>query len=234
MAGTKLFRYEREMCGPARQWLLAEGLMVKVEFGTPWGVCDLVGCSLDAYEVRRRLLLRQRKPIRSEIRVGILLKIPQASSGTTESIEDLCDYYGPYLDRKRIVLELGRLVRDRYIEEDEPGRYHRRTPWMPIHKRLVAVELKLDRVADVICQATNHLGLFDESYIGLPEDVADRLMARWRTGEFLDRGLGVLSVSPDGCHVIAPARRRAARERNALQVAAVERFWSAREAEKGQ
>ena len=60
-----MFAYEQQMAAPATAWLAGQGLMVKREFPTPWGVCDLVGCSLNERRVRRRLALGQRKPLRS-------------------------------------------------------------------------------------------------------------------------------------------------------------------------
>ena len=47
--------------GTGERVVAGQELMVKREFPTPWGVCDLVGCSLNELKVRKRLLLGQRK-----------------------------------------------------------------------------------------------------------------------------------------------------------------------------
>ena len=49
------FNYEHEMVKPAERWLRSEGLLVKREFPLPWGICDLVGCSFNKKNVKKRL-----------------------------------------------------------------------------------------------------------------------------------------------------------------------------------
>ena len=221
------FRYEREMLEPAVQWLRGEGLMVKKEFPTPWGICDLAGCSLNKNRVRQRLKLRQTKPIRSQLRVYLLSLIPDEEQGSATNAEQLHEHFGTYLDRTRIEVELGRLARDRFIEEHAPGAYFKRNGWMPLHKRLVAVELKLTRVDDALHQAINNLGFADESYVGLPADVANRLLRSKRQANFLDRGIGVLAIAEDRCAVVLRPRKRVPARERSTQAYSVERFWLA-------
>lgn len=83
------FVYEQEMAAPAAGWLAGQRLMVKREFPTPWGICDLVGCSLNERRVQRRLSRGQRKLLRSQLRVHLLSLIPDRSSRRAVSLDEL-------------------------------------------------------------------------------------------------------------------------------------------------
>jgi hypothetical protein len=219
------FRYEREMLEPATEWLRGQGLLVKKEFPTPWGICDLVGCSLNKTRVRQRLKLRQRQPIRSQLRVHLLSLIPDEKEGGTIDVDRLHEHFDPYIDRDRIEVELARLLRDRFIEERGEGTYFKRNGWMPLHKRLVAVELKLTRIDDALHQAINNLGFADESYVALPTDVAARLLNSKRKADFAEKGIGVLALENARCTMILRARKRRPSPERTTQTYSVERFW---------
>ena len=75
------FRFEREMTLPAEEWLRLQGMEVKREFATPWGVCDLVAARLSQRKVRARLKLGQRNAIGPPLRIAILMQIPDANDG---------------------------------------------------------------------------------------------------------------------------------------------------------
>jgi hypothetical protein len=218
------FEYEREMVEPAVQWLRGQGLRVKREFPTPWGICDLVGCSLNRNKVRTRLRLRQTKPIRSQLRVHLLSLIPEKGQGSV-GVDDLHRVFDPYLDRERIERELMRLQKDRFIQPAGHDTFDKINGWMPLHKRLIAVELKLSRIDDALCQAINNLGFAGESYVGLPLDVATRLVKGRRKADFVERGIGVLAVGADCCRVVLRAARQGRNEERTTQTYAVERFW---------
>lgn len=223
-----MFEYESQMAEPTERWLRKQGLMVKKEFPTPWGICDLVGCSLNRKNVRKRLALRQTKPISSLLRVHLLSLIPdKVDDGSIISNEDLYRAFGGYLDRERIGQELARLVKDRFVEPTDSGAFHKANGWMPLHKRLVAVELKLLRVDDAFHQAVNNLGFADESYVALPTHIAKRVVGRKGDTRFKDRGIGVLAVDPCGCEIVLKAAARKAREDRVVQEHSVERFWLA-------
>ncbi|MBN1508748.1 MAG: hypothetical protein JW955_18005 [Sedimentisphaerales bacterium] len=213
------------MVAPAEQWLRSQGLLTKKEFPTPWGICDLVGCSLNRNKVRKRLALRQTRPIRSSLRVHLLSLIPDETDQRTASIDVLHESFTGYLDRERIEIELDRLLRDRFIEQPSHGAYFKRNGWMPLHKRLVAIELKLTRIDDALHQAINNLGFVDGSYVGLPSDRADRLMDGRRRSDFQDRGIGVLAIGAQRCSVVLRARRQAPTADPVIQAYSVERFW---------
>jgi hypothetical protein len=222
---TMGFGYEYEMVGPVERWLRSEGLFVKREFPTPWGICDLVGCSFNRENVRKRLELGQRKPIGPELRVAILSLIPEHESGRSITIRRLTSKFNGWLDEDRVALEVERLIKGKFVKKSTRKGFQRFNGWVPLHKRLVAVELKLRRVSEVFYQARGHLGFADESYVGLPLEVAQRLVDSKKKGEFVREGIGVLAVKPAGCEVLLSANLERADPDEILQIHSVERFW---------
>jgi len=219
-----MFAYEQEMAAPAAGWLAGQRLMVKREFPTPWGVCDLVGCSLNERRVQRRLALGQRKALRSQLRVHVLSLIPDRSSRRAVSLDELHRHFGGHLARHRISEELDRLIEDGFVEKADRRRYARRDRWMPLHKRLVAVELKLARTDDAFAQAVNNLGFADESYVALPAERVRRLVRGKLRSAFTERGIGLLAVGGEGCRTVLRARP-IRHTHSPIQHYCVERFW---------
>lgn len=56
-------------------------------------------------------------------------------------------------------------------------------PWMPIYRELVAIELKLARIADVIYQAKTNSHLVTHSYIAMPYKAAYRALDKAKTAK---------------------------------------------------
>jgi len=220
-----MFAYEQEMAGPAAAWLVAQRLMIKREFPTPWGICDLVGCSLNGHKVRKRLALGQRKALRSQLRVHVLSLIPDRSEGRAVSLHDLHRCFGGHLDRGRIEQEVEKLIDDHFVEQIDGHTYSRHNHWLPLHKRLVAVELKLARTDDAFVQAVNNLGFADESYVALPTERARRLAKSKSRAAFTAKGIGLLAVSADNCRIVLRARSMRRRANSPIQHYCVERFW---------
>ena len=75
--------------------------MVKHEFSTPWGICDLVGCSLNMNKVKQRLRLKQTKAIGSFLRAHLLSLIPDSKQSSI-TLDALHDHFGKYLDPERV------------------------------------------------------------------------------------------------------------------------------------
>jgi len=88
-------------------------------------------------------------------------------------------------------------------------RLHRKRGWRPLHTRLVAVELKLDYVRQAIRQARGYQCAFEETYVALPRDRAEAVVANRRQAENLSRlhahGIGLLGVSERDCAELLPA-----------------------------
>lgn len=222
------FRCEAEMAEPAERWLISQGLQVKREFSLPWGTCDLVACSLNKHKIRKRLSLRQSRPLGPPERILVLMGIPDEQEETSISPKRLARSLAGVLDGPRIAREVERLVRDRLVRKTDKGTLQRSNGWLPLHRRLVAVELKLSRVVEALNQASCHLGCVDEAYVGFPRDLARRVVRSSSRRSFAERGVGILGVTPDGCRVLLRARLRGARPDAVLQAHCTERFWRSR------
>ena len=169
------FRYESEMAPPVEAWLRSVGLDVRREFPAPWGVCDLVAASLAPRRAAARLALGQRKTLGAPFRVGLLLRIPDRRTRKSITSDELRREYGKLADHARITAALERLVAEKFVVRTAHGAYQRVNSWMPLHRRLVAVELKLSKVAEALQQAVRNQEFASESYIGLPAPLARRI-----------------------------------------------------------
>lgn len=218
------FHMEAEMIAPVYSWLSQRVEHVKREFRTPWGYCDLVGCSLSPSRVRKRLKLRQRDSIGSIEKVDLFWQIPDEGSGTSISIEELTAYYAPFMSRKNIVDGISSLERRGFVIRDSRGRFQKRNGWFPLHSRLVAVEAKMTRVEESISQAVRHLTYADESYVALPSCLARKTARSGREHEFRNLGLGLLAVTDESVRVLIKSRNFVDRD-PILQTHSVEKFW---------
>jgi hypothetical protein len=224
-----MFARESEMSGPVVSWMESGGLAVKPEFVTPWGICDFAGLRFDATKIARRLQLRQLRPVSSIIRAVLLLHIPDIEARKSITLSRLIGDMQPFITEGVVRDEVARLIDDRFVVSPCRGRLQKINGWMPLHDRLVSVELKLSRIEEVMNQALNNLGFADESYVALPVEVAYRLAnkpSRWSS--FIEAGIGVLGVSPKECEVIVPARRVSGWTDSAIQLYCVEKFWRTR------
>ena len=219
------FDYEYQMVEPAEAWLRSKGLMVKREFPTPWGICDLVGCSFNKRNVKKRLRLGQRKPIGSHFRTLLLSRIPDESEAGPIDFAHLAGQFSDFFDHERIALELDRLERDKFVQKTPTGSFHKLNGWMPVQKKLVALELKLSRVQDVLHQAISNLEFADESYVGLPMETASRLIRSSAILPFVEHGVGVVGLDEESYRVLRSAEHDRQRTDPILQAHCVERFW---------
>jgi len=219
------FEYEYQMVKPAEAWLKSKGLMVKREFPTPWGICDLVGCSFNKRNVNKRLRLGQKKPVGSHLRVMLLSEIPEENGGSPIAPSRLAQIYSDFFDTDRIFSELKRLERDKFIHRTPSGLVYKLNGWMPIHKKLVALELKLSRVQDVLHQAIANLEFADESYIGLPMETASRLVRSSTASSFVENGIGIVGLNPEDHRVLRLPKYCGKRIDPILQAHCIERFW---------
>jgi hypothetical protein len=224
-----MFSREADMTSVALRWMLRAGLRVRCEFVTPWGMCDLVGVELDPTRVAQRMHLRQTRAIGSITRALLLLQIPDVESNKTTSLDRLAKEWTPSVPAEVIQKETDRLIADRFVVRTSSGRLQKINGWAPLHKRLLAVELKMTRIEEAMQQALNNLGFANESYVGLPSDVADRVArcpGRW--SKYIDAGVGVLAVARRGIRVSVRAQMTSAACDPALQLYCVDKFWRAR------
>ena len=221
-----MFHREADMKAPVAKWMRATGLLAKAEFITPWGICDLVGVKFNKTSVARRLELRQTKPVSSIVRAALLLMIPDVEKQESTSISKLVRACGSVVPEETVVREVERLVREQFVVRSGHCRLQRLNGWVPLHKRLVAIELKLSKVAEALAQARNNLGFADESFVGLPAGLARRLEAvAVRRAEFVTAGVGLLGVRRTGCELLIPAQPSRIVSDKALQLYCVEKFW---------
>ena len=218
------FRFEGEMVAPTKMWLQSKHAFVKEEFRLPWGYCDLVGCSLNPTRVRQRLQFQQRQPIGSLIRVDILWRIPDEGSVKIMTLDKLTEVYDHLLNRTRLEEELRVLEERNFVLRKGREGFQKLNGWFPLHRSLVAVELKLIRVDEAIRQAQAHLSFADKAYVGLPLPLALRVARSARRQDFLQEGVGLLGVTEAECRVLIASKAQK-RKDTVLQAYCVERFW---------
>jgi len=224
-----MFARESEMAPPAARWLRNSGLMVKPEFISPWGMCDLVGVRFNAKHVADRLEYRQTKRVASITRAALLLRLPDVETGRSITIQRLARLCAPSIPEHVIVEEMLCLEADRFVVRASRGGLQKLNGWVPLQEKLVAVELKLARIDEAMNQARKNLGFADESYVGLPLPIARRVASsssRWSS--FFDEGIGLLGVSHHRCQVLVPAHVSQRWTDHAIQLYCVDKFWRGR------
>lgn len=220
------FNYEHQMTAPAERWLRAQGLLVKKEFQVPWGICDLVGCSFDEEKVLKRLEYGQTKHIGSQLRAMMLSKIPDRNEGKSITFDELHESFSNFLNERKVGTEIKKLVKDKFVHITPQGMFQKLNGWMPIQNKIVALELKLHRIEEVLHQAINNLEFADESYVGLPMRTAERLSTNVRGREFTAKGIGILGVTANECKVMLKPNPINSYKNEFVQCYSVEKFWT--------
>lgn len=225
-----MFRLESEMVSCVTRWLSRAGLQVRPEFVTPWGICDLVAVAFRPEGVSHRINLRQFKPVSSITRAALLLRVPDVETSKSISMCKLAKDFAPSLPANVIAAEVERLVSDRFLIRTNRGGLQKLNGWMPLHERLIAVELKLTRVDEAFQQANRNLGFADESYAAFPMELAERLAVepdRW--GRYFENGVGLLGVTRRTCKVFVAASASTQSRDSAVQLYCVDKFWRSRD-----
>lgn len=223
-----LFKRESEMTLPVRRWLSREGLLIKSEFVLPWGICDLVGLSFNKHQVKKRLSYRQRLPIGPLQRVELLRHIPDQESGCSITLGELQKLAERTIFAPSLENELNRLIANKFVVSDGCGSLQKLNGWAPMHRRIVAVELKLQRISEALSQALSNRAFATESYIALPYIAAERLARGSRRLDFSRNGIGILGVTERTCKVLLRAAQLTEPDET-LQMHCVERFWRTRD-----
>jgi len=220
-----VFKYESEMTKPVRDWLLAQGLMTKVEFKTPWGICDLVGVQINKEKADLRVNYNQRSTIGPIPRIALLERIPDAESGKSMGMAHLARIFDWWLTSDKLESEINYLIRKKFLISKRKDYYQKLNGWMPLHDRMVAVELKLNRVNEALYQAISNTTIFTESYVGLPFDSAVRIAEGKRRFEFEKNNIGLLAVKSNFCEKLISPRVSNKDANSVLQIHAGESFW---------
>lgn len=227
MSDTR-FKLESEMAPAVSDWLQRAGMTVKQEFSLPWGICDFVAVSLNLNNVRKRLSLKQSKAIGPLWRVDLLRHIPDQETGRAISVQRLERVYGNRIPGSVITTEIEKLVADRFVLQTRRGSLQKLNGWVPLHKRIVAVELKLTRISQALCQAASNRAFATESYVALPWEMAHKLSKGRRSSDFNNAGVGILAVAHHACRVTLPVSTDGIQADPTLQMHCVERFWRSR------
>ena len=217
------FNLERDMSAAAWSWLERQRLIIKSEFVLPWGVCDFVAVEFAAARVRERMRLGQKRAIGSRVRLEVLHHIPDVRTGCAIPIRTLSRRFAGFLSESLLRRELDWLEQSGFVKRNG-GAVAKINGWAPLHRRIVALELKLNRVDDVIHQAISHRSFATESYIGLPLPIAENTV-RNRADVLESAQVGVLGLYAAGSKVVLPAPRQTAPVDVVTQAHCLERFW---------
>ena len=217
------FDFEREMWIPAVKWLEGQGFVFKREFRTPWGICDLVGLQWQHEHLIDRIRARQTASLGTSKRIALLQLVPSEISGQSTTRRELSVCLGEPVET--IERELRYLVRSRFVRVLEDGSLQSLVCWAPLHRQIIAIELKLDRVEQAIGQAHSNLVFATASFVGLPRELAERVARDHRSSGLAAGGVGLLSVTNRGASIlIQPGKNSETFQDLALQTHCVERF----------
>jgi hypothetical protein len=223
-----MFTLENQMVPSVVGWMRDQGLAVKREFSVPWGICDFVGVKLNPKQVQRRLSLGQKHSVGPPLRLQILSKIPDIDSGTSITGVELRRKLLGYLSTDDLGKELEYLARLNFISSPSQGQFQKLNGWVPLHKRIVAVEIKLSRISEALAQASSNRTFTTESYVALPYDLARRVATSARADQFRREGVGILAVSQNSCRRLLSSSWGAGISDEVLLAHCVERFWRTR------
>jgi hypothetical protein len=223
------FALEREMSAPVRRWLHRQRLLIKDEFVLPWGICDFVALSFNQTRLQKRLEFGQFQSIGSLHRIELLRQIPDKESGAAVSLHRLQkDAACSFPSTPAIESELQSLIERHFVVRNPNGSLQKLNGWAPLHNRIVAVEVKLSRISEVLAQAASHRAFASESYVAMPAEIAERTANSSRSSEFHANGVGILAVTRTACKVVLPSSALGVEVEPTLQMHCVERFWRTR------
>jgi len=219
---SRKFLLERDMTFPARNWLQFAGFTTKDEFRTPWGICDLVGVKLSNRYIEDRLSLSQSRPVGNARQVALLESIP-GDDGI--SISELALTTSTLFSVDELQKELRHLQAGHFVSSREGGLYTRQIPESAGGNLIVAVEIKLDKIEEVLFQARANLAFAHRSYIGMPTANAERLARSERSKELCLSGVGLLSVERGRCEELIGSAGDDSLSNPSVRAHCIERFW---------
>jgi hypothetical protein len=217
------------MTAPVVNWLQGLGYQIKREFSLPWGVCDVAAIKLRSKAVERRLSFGQGRSVCQHSQLHLLSLIPDFSTGSSVTLSQLRRAWGQEGSESTLLDDLEILLRHRFLTSPTRNRYQKLNGWAPLQSSLLAVELKLQRISEVINQAVNNQSFADKSYIGLPSEIAMRLASSEKASELRQKGLGLLAVESLQCRVLIRPAKMPLRRDQIVEAHCVERFWRTRD-----
>lgn len=221
----KELRLETQLEASVWRWLRGIAEITVDQFQTPWGIADLFAVKCDFDRVLMRRELGQDVASTRDQDVMVLLAIPELTSGGRTDERRLAKKFSYLLGEAKVRLIVAALKRRKLIKVDADGAICRNTPWIPFHKQMWAVELKLQRVDEALAQAKRHLKITPYSYVGLPPQIAERTAVSAKSEDFRESGVGLLSISATECStLIEPAGKYTCVD-PVYAIAAAERCW---------
>lgn len=199
-----MFLLEKQMTPIVRQWMSDQGFGIISEFQHPSGYCDLAGIQFDQERVQKRIKSKQARPIKGMFAFAQALT-EECSITDGEHIHQ--DYYKRKLARFDIENDNLRLLVD----------------WLPFHKNIIAVELKLNKISEVISQAIGNFSFANQSYIAMPIEIAQKLIDHEKV---IEHGLGVLGVLDNSVLRLRMPDKFV--HNKGLHFHAAEKFWTVR------
>jgi len=215
------------MAVPVSNWLRFQGLSVKREFSMPWGICDFVGVSLNASRVRKRLRFGQKNSVGPMGRVALMRQIPDRETGHRITLSRL-ERLNP-CPADVLAADLEKLITAGFVVRWGKRSFQKINGWVPLHNRILAVELKLARISDALVQASSNRAFATESFVAVPAETACRIVSGRCLSDFLKAGVGVLGVTRTKCEVVLKPSHTGIETDATLQMHCVERFWRTRD-----
>jgi hypothetical protein len=222
-----MFSKEADMSTSVLRWMRRNGLIVKTEFVSPWGICDFVGIQFNQTHVQHRLSLCQRKSVTSITRAALLLQVPDVEERRSISIDRLATKFSSAYPRECLERDIARLQSDGFLVKTKHGRLQKRNGWMPLQDRIVAIEAKLTRIEEALQQARANLGFAQESYVAFPLKLARRIAsnpAPW--AEYFKQGIGLIGVTTTRCESLIDSSAVARSHDPAVRLYCTEKFWN--------
>src|SRR5215204_2271046 len=101
------------MTASVARWMESRGLLVRPEFQTPWGPCDLVGCSIHVPRARLRLSHGQTKQIGSPQKAMVILHSPDVEQASSATVAELASRLEGIMTKNEVESAVARLARDK-------------------------------------------------------------------------------------------------------------------------
>lgn len=198
------FTSEAEMQAVCHDWLRCRYDVVGREFPLPWGICDLVAADFDRERLRGRWADGQRAPLGNRIRARVLISAARSKGLRLTDTHPGSSRQSPVglnaFDRSP---DIDYLQRRGLLTTTATTAKSTLPFWAPCDRRIVAIELKLTRLAEVIRQAKRHRAFAHTVYIGMPLARAEAIACSDAVLPLLNDGLGLLGVSQDSCIELA-------------------------------
>jgi hypothetical protein len=155
-------------------------------------------------------------------RVALLECIP--SQGDI-SLRELLRKSSHLFSNDELQKELKQLEADHFVCSSEHDRYSRFAPNCSDENLIVAVEVKLSKIEEVLAQARANLAFADQSFIGIPIANAERLTNLERHKGLISSGVGLLGVERGRCEVLIGSGGDKSKTNPAVRAHCIERFW---------